>query len=98
MSFGQGLQAILTKINFPKDGFPRKGQILPAPGRNVTVGDKEGNGCHRRGLMMAQASGSLWEISLIRLLTAFADTFTKKDGQNAKRNIAAHHEKQGSGL
>lgn len=39
VSFGQGLQAILTKINFPNDGFPRKGQILPAPGRNVTVGD-----------------------------------------------------------
>ena len=32
----------------PNKGFPRKGQILPAPGRNVTVGDKEGNGCHRR--------------------------------------------------
>ena len=27
------------KINFPNKGFPRKGQILPAPGRNVTVGD-----------------------------------------------------------
>ena len=34
----------------------------------------------------------------IRLLTAFAGTFTEKDGQNVKRNIAAHHEKQGSGL
>ena len=27
---------------FKKD-FPRSGQILPAPGRNVTVGDKEGS-------------------------------------------------------
>ena len=25
--------------------FPRPGQILPAPGRNVTVGDKERNRC-----------------------------------------------------
>ncbi len=41
--------------------------------------------------MRAQASGSLWGIPLIRLLTAFADTFTEKDGQNVKRNIAAHH-------
>lgn len=48
--------------------------------------------------MRAQASGSLWEIPLIRLLTAFAGTFTEKDGQNAKRNITAHHEKQGSGI
>ena len=30
------------EINFLNKGFPRKGQILPAPGRNVTVGDKEG--------------------------------------------------------
>ena len=36
------------KIIFPNDGFPRKGQILPAPGRNVTEGDKEGNSCHHR--------------------------------------------------
>ena len=25
--------------------FPRPGQILPAPGRNVTTGDKERNRC-----------------------------------------------------
>ena len=37
-----------TEINFPNKGFPRKGQILPAPGRNVTAGDKEGSSCHRR--------------------------------------------------
>ena len=48
--------------------------------------------------MRAQASGSLWEIPLIRLLPAFAGTFTEKDGQNAKRNIAAHHEKQSPDL
>ena len=36
------------EINFPNKGFPRKGQILPAPGRNVTKGDKEESGCHRR--------------------------------------------------
>ena len=48
--------------------------------------------------MRAQASGSLWELPLIRLLTAFAGTFTEKDGQNVKRNIAAHHEKQGPGI
>ena len=36
------------EINFPNKGFPRKGQILPALGRNVTVGDKEGSSCHRR--------------------------------------------------
>ena len=48
--------------------------------------------------MRAQASSSLWEIPLIRLLTAFVGTFTEKDGQNVKRNIAAHHEKQGSGI
>ena len=28
------------------DIFPRPGQILPAPGRNVTTGDKERNRCH----------------------------------------------------
>ena len=28
------------------DIFPRSGQILPAPGRNVTVGDKERSRCH----------------------------------------------------
>lgn len=27
-----------------------------------------------------------------------SDTFQKKDGQNVKRNIAAHHEKQGPGI
>ena len=36
------------EINFLNKGFPRSGQILPAPGRNVTVGDKEGSSCHRR--------------------------------------------------
>ena len=36
------------EINFQNKAFPRKGQILPAPGRNVTVGDKEGSSCHRR--------------------------------------------------
>ena len=36
------------EINFQNKGFPRKGQILTAPGRNVTVGDKEGSSCHRR--------------------------------------------------
>ena len=40
--------ALYMEINFPNEGFPRKGQILPAPGRNVTEGDKEGNSCHRR--------------------------------------------------
>ena len=30
---------------FSSKGFPRKGQILPAPGRNVTTGDKERNRC-----------------------------------------------------
>ena len=35
-------------FDIANEGFPRKGQILPAPGRNVTEGDKEGNGCHRR--------------------------------------------------
>ena len=33
------------EINFLNKGFPRKGQILPAPGRNVTVGDKERSRC-----------------------------------------------------
>ena len=28
-----------------RKGFPRPGQILPAPGRNVTAGDKERNRC-----------------------------------------------------
>ena len=33
----------------PLTDFPRPGQILPAPGRNVTAGDKERNRCrHRR--------------------------------------------------
>ena len=44
-------QALLAAVHgnqFSSKGFPRKGQILPAPGRNVTVGDKEGSSCHRR--------------------------------------------------
>ena len=36
------------EIIFPHEGFPRSGQILPAPGRNVTEGDKERCSCHRR--------------------------------------------------
>ena len=28
--------------------FPRSGTDYPRQGRNVTAGDKEGNGCHRR--------------------------------------------------
>ena len=35
-----GLPRPLTLID-----FPRPGQILPAPGRNVTVGDKERSRC-----------------------------------------------------
>ena len=34
--------------------FPRPGQILPAPGRNVTVGDKEGSRCR------AATKGGIW--------------------------------------
>ena len=47
------------EINFLNKGFSRKGQILPAPGRNVTVGDKEGSSCHSRCLMRAQDSSIL---------------------------------------
>ena len=35
-----------VKGPIPEDGFPRPGQILPAPGRNVTAGDKERSRCH----------------------------------------------------
>ena len=34
--------------------FPRPGQILPAPGRNVTAGDKERNRCR------AATKGGIW--------------------------------------
>ena len=37
-----------------KKNFPRSGQILPAPGRNVTVGDKEGSRCR------AATKGGIW--------------------------------------
>ena len=37
-----------TRGSLSEDDFPRPGQILPAPGRNVTAGDKERNRCHRR--------------------------------------------------
>ena len=35
-----------VKDPIPEDDFPRTGQILPAPGRNVTAGDKERSRCH----------------------------------------------------
>ena len=37
--------------------------------------------------MRAQASGSLWEIPLIRLLTAFADTFQKRTVKMPKETL-----------
>ena len=33
------------KASLIEKDFPRPGQILPAPGRNVTTGDKERNRC-----------------------------------------------------
>ena len=41
----------------PEDDFPRPGQILPAPGRNVTAGDKERNRCRvatKRGIWQSR--------------------------------------------
>ena len=35
-----------AKASLREKDFPRPGQILPAPGRNVTTGDKERNRCH----------------------------------------------------
>ena len=33
------------KLPLLRKDFPRSGRILPAPGRNVTAGDKERNRC-----------------------------------------------------
>ena len=35
-----------ARASLSEKDFPRPGQILPAPGRNVTAGDKEENRCH----------------------------------------------------
>ena len=52
-----------AKGPIPEDDFPRPGQILPAPGRNVTAGDKERNrwrAATKRGICRAQRDwGSL---------------------------------------
>ena len=45
--FGKtGKSAALPKASLHEKDFPRPGQILPAPGRNVTAGDKERSRCH----------------------------------------------------
>ena len=46
-----------VKGPIPEDDFPRPGQILPAPGRNVTAGDKERNRCRvatKRGIWQSR--------------------------------------------
>ena len=46
-----------VKDPIPEDDFPRTGQILPAPGRNVTAGDKERNRCRvatKRGIWQSR--------------------------------------------
>ena len=35
-----------ARASLSEKDFPRPGQILPAPGRNVTAGDKERSRCH----------------------------------------------------
>ena len=45
-SLKEGAFGMAAKFSgVPEDDFPRPGQILPAPGRNVTVGDKERSRC-----------------------------------------------------
>ena len=45
-SLKEGAFGMAAKFSgMPEDDFPRPGQILPAPGRNVTAGDKERSRC-----------------------------------------------------
>ena len=46
--------------------FPRPGQILPAPGRNVTAGDKERNRCR------VATKGGIWHRAAMTERVRFA--------------------------
>ena len=50
-----GNLTVMPKALPLRKDFPRSGQILPAPGRNVTAGDKERNRCR------AATKGGIWQ-------------------------------------
>ena len=72
--------------------FPRPGQILPAPGRNVTAGDKERNRCR------AATKGGIWQnrqvlpervppIAAIRLGLCVKMSLSRPAGRDKLKNI-----------
>ena len=72
--------------------FPRSGQILPAPGRNVTAGDKERNRCR------AATKGGIWQnrqvlpervplIAAIRLGLCVKMSLSRPAGRDKLKNI-----------
>ena len=75
-----------------RNDFPRPGQILPAPGRNVTAGDKERNRCR------AATKGGIWQnrqvlpervppIAAIRLGLCVRMSLSRPAGRDKLKNI-----------
>ena len=65
----------LYKTSPLRKDFPVPGQILPAPGRNVTAGDKERNRCRaatKRGMWICEAKTERFScISVLKNQTVF---------------------------